>query len=261
MKLISLNTWGGKMFDPLMDFIRSHRQSTDIFCFQEIYNTKSNIKQHGDIRANLLDELIKILLNFHVFYTIEFSGYDSNSDPVDFDLTIGKAIFVKNNIQIINQGELLIYEDKSGKILKKDFSNIAITLQCINFQINGKLFTVCNFHGTPAPGTKLDTPLRLKQSTEILNFLQDRPNAKIITGDFNLLPKTKSIKMFEKDFRNLIKEFKIERTRSNLSPYFGEPDFQKFADYTFVSKDIKVLSFEVPDLEISDHLPMILEFT
>ena len=60
---------------------------------------------------------------------------------------------------------------------------------------------------------------------------------------------------------NLIKKFAIERTRSCLSPWFGSPDFQEFADYTFVSPDVNVLSFTVPDIEVSDHLPLVLEFS
>ena len=39
--------------------------------------------------------------------------------------------------------------------------------------------------------------------------------------------------------------------------FFGK---QHFADYVFVSKDVKVKKFEVPYLEISDHLPLILDF-
>lgn len=261
MKLISLNTWGGKYFDPLIKFIKQHSQDTDIFCFQEIYNTTSAVKQYKNIRANLLGELIKILPDFRVFLSTEFSGFDSNSDPVDFDLTVGKAILVKNNIPINAQGELLIYGDKTEKSLNKDFSNLPITLQYINFSTNGKAFAVGNFHGTSFPGSKLDTKLRLEQSTKIQEFLKGQQGAKILVGDFNLLPQTQSIKMLESNMRNLIKEFNIAKTRSSLSPFFGRSGFQKFADYAFISPDVRVTNFQVPDVNISDHLPMILEFS
>lgn len=261
MKLISLNTWGGKIFEPLMDFIKSQRQSTEIFCFQEIYDTKSDVKDYHQIRANLLRELKKTLPGFKIFYTPEFEGYDSCPESVDFDLTVGEAVFIKDTLQIINQEELLIYGNKLDKVLKKDFSNLPVTLQYISFTVNGKQYIVCNFHGTAFPGTKLDTPFRLKQSTDILAFLKNKVGAKIVIGDFNLLPQTESILMLEKDYRSLIKKFNIGKTRSNLSPYAKSLDFQKFADYAFVSKDITVISFEVPNIEISDHLPMILEFT
>lgn len=261
MKLVSLNTWGGKMFDPLMDFVRKHAENTDIFCFQEIYKTSSNFTNYHDVRVNIFFELTKILPNFQTFYTSEFEGFDSCPDRVDFDLTVGEAIFTKKTIQIIDQGDLLIFGDRTEKILKKDFSNLPVSLQYISFSVNNKFFTICSFHGTAFPGSKLDTPIRLKQSSDILNFLQNKSGEKIITGDFNLMPQTQSIKMLEEKYKNLIKEFHIEKTRSNLSPYAGKIDFQKFADYTFVSKDINVTGFEVPNLEISDHLPMILDFS
>ena len=41
----------------------------------------------------------------------------------------------------------------------------------------------------------------------------------------------------------------------------GKPDFQKFADYVFVSPDVNVESFSVPDIDISDHMPLVLEFS
>ena len=37
MKLVSLNTWGGKAYKPLIDFIKQQARDTDIFCFQEVW--------------------------------------------------------------------------------------------------------------------------------------------------------------------------------------------------------------------------------
>lgn len=261
MKLISLNTWGGKLFEPLIKFIKQYSFDIDIFCFQEIYDTASSVKQFHNIRANLLVELKQLLPDFQVFYTLEFSGYDSNPDHVDFDLTVGEAIFIHKDIKIHSFGKLPISGDKSDTVLKTDFSNLPVTLQSIDFVISNEQFTVCNFHGNAFPGTKLDTKLRLEQSKKISDFLKTKQGAKILVGDFNLLPQTQSIKMLEDNMRNLIKEFNIQRTRSKHSPFYGKSGFQKFADYTFVSNEVKVKSFEVPKVEISDHLPMILEFS
>lgn len=261
MKLISLNTWGGKIYQPLIVFIKKHSADTDIFCFQEIYNTISDVKQYGDIRPNLLDELIKILPDFRFFYSAEIKGFDSDPNPVDFDLTVGKTIFIRKRFQVDSGDDLLLYGDRSEKFLKKDFSNLPITLQSIDFTINKKQFVVLNIHGTSFPGTKLDTKLRLEHAAKIKDFLKSKKGEKIVVGDFNLLPGTRSIKIMEDRMRNLIKEFNIQRTRSKLSLFFGREDFQKFADYTFVSKGVEVKSFEVPKVEISDHLPMVLEFS
>ena len=244
-----------------MKFIKQQSIDTDIFCLQEIYDTKSDIKQHKDIRTNLLNELIKILPDFQVCYSVEISGFDTTPDPVDFHLTMGKTIFIKDNISVETTDDILLYGNRTEKSLKNDFSNLAVTLQTINFSIRGKKFIVVNIHGTAFPGNKLDTELRLEHSNKLKEFLASKRGAKIVVGDFNLLPETQSIKILEDDLKNLIKEFLVERTRSNLSPYAGKPDFQKFADYTFVSKEVQVKSFEVPKIDISDHLPMILQFS
>jgi exonuclease III len=37
MKLITLNTWGGRVHKKLIKFLEEN-QEVDIFCFQEIYN-------------------------------------------------------------------------------------------------------------------------------------------------------------------------------------------------------------------------------
>ena len=279
MKLISLNTWGGKNFDPLIKFVQKHKENTDIFCFQEVFSTSSDIKDYKRslknsferknfkpvynslFRANLLEELETILPKFKVFYFSVLLGYGNDADPVDFDLKFGQAIFIKKSIHINLHKNYFIHKDKIFTPPTKDFANVPTPLQKIEFNIGDKTFSIFNFHGTSYPAAKKDTRKRLKQSKRVKMIMDKSKGAKILVGDFNLSKHTKSIRMFEGEMKNLIKEFKIKRTRSRLSPFFNKSNFQKFADYTFVTSDVKVKSFEVPDVKISDHLPMILEFT
>ncbi|MBI4038457.1 endonuclease/exonuclease/phosphatase family protein [Candidatus Daviesbacteria bacterium] len=260
MKLISLNIWGGKYFDPLIDFIKQHKD-TDIFCFQEIIDTKSNIKESNEFRANLLSEIKKILTDYQTFYFPVVEGFDFGANPVDFDLSFGQAIFLNNSIKILSHEDYFIYKEENFQILEKDFSNLPTPLQYISILLDNKVFAIFNFHGRPIPGDKLDTKDRLMEAKKTKEIIDKKTGGKVLVGDFNLLPQTESIKIFQKDMRNLIAEFNIKRTRSRLSPFFGKTDFQKFADFTFVSSDVNVLDFKVPDITVSDHLPMILEFS
>ncbi|MCL5784026.1 MAG: endonuclease/exonuclease/phosphatase family protein, partial [Patescibacteria group bacterium] len=107
----------------------------------------------------------------------------------------------------------------------------------------------------PPPNSKSDTESRINQSQKINQFLKKLPREKILCGDFNLALNTQSVKILEEDMVNLIKKYQITATRNKFFP--GE---EKFADYTFVSNGINVKNFQVPDIEVSDHLPMILEF-
>ena len=261
MKLISLNTWGGKVYKPLLKFVKEQSLDTDIFCFQEVYRSDSNQRLENTIRTNLLEELAQVLPRFKIFHFPTLIGFntDTKLEKVDFDLKYGPAIFVKNSISINQQKNYFIFKNNIHDA-SEDFSNLATPLQYINLSFNGKNLAVFNFHGTCFPFNKLDAPNRLKEARKVREIMSQISGAKIIVGDFNILPQTESLNIIGGDMRNLIKEYNIERTRSKLSPFFGKPNFHKFADYTLVSKEIEVISFEVPDLNISDHLPMILEF-
>jgi endonuclease/exonuclease/phosphatase family metal-dependent hydrolase len=64
--------------------------------------------------------------------------------------------------------------------------------------------------------------------------------------------------MIEKDFRNLIKEYNIKSTRPDFKDHLDE--WNNVVDYIFVDDKIKVNNFEVINTDISDHLPLILDF-
>jgi endonuclease/exonuclease/phosphatase (EEP) superfamily protein YafD len=80
---------------------------------------------------------------------------------------------------------------------------------------------------------------------------------KIVAGDFNLNMNTKAISEFEKKFINLIKNSNFQTTRSKLYDSIAE---MPFADYIFASPEIVITNFKVVDVEISDHLPILIEF-
>lgn len=130
----------------------------------------------------------------------------------------------------------------------------------VNLAPQVKSYAIGNIHGIWQPDDKLDSPGRLMQSREIIDFFRSRSGPVIIVGDFNLFPDTESIEMFERaGYRNLIKEYNIPTTRNRLAweRYPGNPHY--FADYVFVSPEVEIVSFEVINNEVSDHLPMVLE--
>ena len=90
----------------------------------------------------------------------------------------------------------------------------------------------------------------------IVEFLKTIAHPYILCGDFNLLPDTESLKMFEAaGMRNLVKEFGVTSTRSS---FYKKP--HRFADYTLASDGVTVHDFKILPDEISDHLAMYLEF-
>lgn len=254
MKLISLNIWGGKLYDPLIQFIKRCSTDIDIFCLQEVFDTATDLKTSNGFRINFLSNLQKILKNFNV----SFSPYVQNHNTkkhVDFDLKFGLAIFVKKDIAVRETDEIFIY-GKHLEIKGRDTQNMSNKLQYSLISKHGENYNLFNIHGHWYPSDKLDTQGRINQSKKIKKFMDKKLGKKILCGDFNLYPQTKSLGILEEGMKNLIKELNIKTTRSKKYA----PN-QNFADYILVSSNIKVLDFKVLEDEISDHKAMYLEFT
>lgn len=259
MKLTCLNTWGGKIYQPLMDFIKENSGSTDIFCFQEVFYTTSDVKVIKKRRMNLYEELSRLLSHHQSYFAPCLQNYvifsRTENLKTDFNLGFGLSIFIRKDKTVNSNGDFFVYGGQDT-FNPNDLNTLPRNIQHLTFTEADKKFTICNLHGIWLRGGKKDSPSRVEQSRKINEFLSKHNGEKILCGDFNLDINTKSIKILEENLRNLIKEYNIQTTRNKLFP--GE---EKFADYTFVSKGIKVINFQVPNIEISDHLPMILQFS
>ena len=227
MKIIFLNALEGQI-DEAKQFVQQQSVDTDIFCFQESYN-------FSDPKIFCLDQLR------------DFNYVTNNKWTNDFDKYSNATFFQKKYINTDTQaiGEL--------------DENVGLGLFTCLKTPNNQTINLCNFHGHARPGDKQDTPFRLRQSQLIIDFFKNLSTPKVVGGDFNLDINTKSVSIFEENgYRNLIKEFNIPTTRNKIV-WDQYVDKQLYADFLFVSPDVKVVNFSVPNLLISDHLPMILE--
>jgi len=253
MKIVSLNTWAGRVFDPLMDFVSEQGRDTDIFCFQEVFDTptlRTIVDEH--YRTNLFFELQERLPRHIGHFASAAEGYGFIG-PVDFPLFWGLAMFLRRGLIYSRIGEAYVYgrpNTRSGG------ANTPRNLQYVTVHQDGVDYIISHFHGLWNGQGKTDTPDRLEQSRKAKALLDGVDGKKVICGDFNLLPDTESLAILEGGLVNLIKTHGITTTRSS---FYERPD--RFADYTLVSPDVEVKRFEVPRVEVSDHLPMILEYS
>ncbi len=268
MKIISLNTFGGRFLQPLLSFVAAEAPSTDVFCFQEVYSAPRPISclLEPDSCATFLQELNKILPEFVCLFSPVQDGLEL-PQPLKGEWQYGLAVFVKKAITIKNQGTFFLCNGYNS-FVPMDFATLGYNAQWLELNKAGRDITLFNVHGIAMPGHKRDTPVRLTQSQNIITVVSEHPTPTIICGDFNLLPDTASIHMIESvGLRNLITECGIKTTRGSLlkqlHPEYGASPlgFQEFADFVFVSKEVQVADFRVPDLPISDHLPLILTLT
>jgi endonuclease/exonuclease/phosphatase family metal-dependent hydrolase len=241
MKLITLNIWGGHVRDPLLDFVITHRQ-TDIFCFQEVYHNAPQKISDEDryVSLNIFSELHSLLPDHEPFFRPVVGGI------------YGIGMFVKKGIQVLEEGEVAIYDNPTYRGLGPTHCR---NLQWVKCQSNHKLYTIANVHGLWNGKGKTDAPERILQSEKIKAFLDTVQVPKVLCGDLNLRPDTESIKMVAQNMTNLIERFNVECTRTSLYP-----KAEKFADYVFISPEIFVNHFAVLQDEVSDHSPLLLDF-
>lgn len=254
MKIISLNTWGGQAFDELVKFVSANSHDTDVFCFQEVFDTNSDVKVTNGARANLFNELSLILKDFTGHRAFVEGGYDYKGS-VDFHLDYGLVTFVRNNIHVVSQESIIIHG--LGNELTGHFGEHPRNVHVLKL-IKGESIpiVIINFHGMWKKGFgKVDCPERILQSNRVREVISRYNDPKVLIGDFNLLPETDSFKILKEGLRDLISEFKIPSTRSD---FYDKPEIP-FADYALISPEIVVESFEVPRVNASDHLPLILK--
>ncbi|NQW58861.1 MAG: endonuclease/exonuclease/phosphatase family protein [Polynucleobacter sp.] len=216
--------------DPkgLEKFFTDHKKTVDIFCIQEIPETP----------INSLNDILYDYYKFH--FSKILPDYNCRADLSTF---VKKTSFDQIEQKAINVG----HSDVTPAILT-------------SFEYTNKTYNLINYHGIALPGHKNDTKSRIKASRLIIKCLNSLDGHKIIGGDFNLNPESKSIRMFEQaGYLNLIKEYNIKTTRNNNAWKLYPDGKQYYADYTLVDSDLKINSFDVINTQISDHLPMVLD--
>ncbi|MDP3734943.1 MAG: endonuclease/exonuclease/phosphatase family protein [bacterium] len=273
LTVLSLNVWNGRRHDELLEYLSRQSAEVDIFCLQEMSSTDTVIAaDRTDQSVNLLQDFRAALANFEGYFApvCQLLGVAADGIHVEFAFQVGLAMFIRRTLPLLSPPEnVFVFGEYNKPVRMENKYRTQLrphpfilapprTLQYVAVEYGGEPYLVYNFHGLWNGGPKVDTDERLKQSQRIRELLEHhRSYKKIFVGDFNLNLETVSLEMIEEagGFRNLVFEYGIGTTRSVL---YLERDRSPFADYALVSEDVRVTSFEVPKVAVSDHLPLIV---
>lgn len=241
MKLITLNLWGGHLRNRLLRFIHANRD-VDIFCLQEVYHNahRTVTYESRELSLHIFSDLQKLLPDHHAIFKPAVEN------------VYGIGMLIKNNIDILSEGEILIHEKQHYPGIGLNHSRNLQWVQCESEQ---GLYSILNVHGLWTGRGKGDTPERIAQSQRIRHFMDNVTTPQILCGDFNLRPDTESMKILEHGMENQITRTGVQSTRTH---YYTKPE--KYADYILTSPTIRVNSFSVMPDEVSDHCPLFLDF-
>ncbi len=241
MKLISLNIWGGHVYEPLLEFI-NHYQEVDVFCLQEVYSNASDkiTTEERWVALHILEEISLRLPTHQILFKPIVNGI------------YGIAMLIHKHHKIIAHGAVCIFDNPNYSGRGPTHSRF---MQWAHINNNNHDYIILNIHGLWNGQGKLDSTDRLIQAEIVANFIKKQNQPTILCGDFNLRPDTNSIKIISEGMCDLIKHYNIQSTRTSFYP-----KEEKFADYIFTSKEVKVLDFSVLQNEVSDHAPLLLDF-
>jgi endonuclease/exonuclease/phosphatase family metal-dependent hydrolase len=254
MKLICLNIWGGRAGrDGLLAFLNAHRDA-DFIALQEVWSAPYEGLEgaaaggrpltHDDIMITGKQEIAALLDGHAVFF-----------HPHHLD-DYGLMMLVAKRLEVIESGDVFVHRER-GYIPEGDIGHHARNVQFVTVATPTGPISVMNFHGLWNGQGKGDSADRIAQSRRLIDFLAGRREAFVLSGDFNLAPDTLSLKMLEQaGLKNLVAEFGVTSTRTSLYTRPG-----RFADYVFISASVAVRAFRVLPDEVSDHAPLMLEFS
>lgn len=242
LTIVSLNIWGGKLKQPLLDFFRRYSEAVDVFCLQEVFNGASDSQRPEYIKGFDLETFTHISECLPLHHGI-FSNVQDGEE--------GDAMFVRSSIKIRDQGQHFVF--RWFNALEDMGDTLGRALQYVQLDKGGNRWTVGHFHGLWVPAGKGDNPSRISQSEKVREKVDNLDGKKVICGDWNLNPDTQSLRILDQDMRNLVLESGITSTRTSFYDKLG-----KFADYMVVSKDVNVSDFKVLSDEVSDHSPLYL---
>lgn len=245
LKVISLNTWyGGKLFEQMATFLK--KENADILLLQEVYNS------HDTSLADNYRSFSLLPTEFDLKYSAFAPAFKQNFG--NFRVDQGNAIV--SRWPIANQN-IVFYDtpydpDYTESPLK--FEYIARNLQIVDITIpDVGVVTVGNTQGIWGLDGG-DSERRLHMSQVIVDTLKNK-NRVILGGDFNLKPNTKTILKIEDHFTNV---FKDELTTTFNMKRKDNPGYATaVVDMAFVSPHMSIGEHYCPEVDISDHLPLI----
>ena len=237
--------------EEIFRFINSEKP--DIICFQEFY-TKNNNQLSEKYISNALENQYYS----HIDYTIQ-----NNTANYGIATYSKYPIINKGVIQFKNSTNTSIYTDV---LVDKDTIRVFNNhLQSIRFNRNNYSF-ISNSKSMNDDRMKeiMDISYRLRdafikraeQSQIVSNHVKNAPYPVFICGDFNDVPVSYTYHVISKG----LKDSFMEAGEGIGNTYIGKfPSFR--IDYILHNKSITCHEFEIKKVKLSDHYPIVGEFS
>mgnify|MGYP001241821215 CR=1 FL=1 len=238
MKVLQLNAWAGNLTPEIVRML--DREDPDIVCLQEVISV--------DRTAKILQSLEE-LLEAHTFKYVYYSPL------VQFRYMHGHA---QRGNAVLSKYPILQQDTfwTNGGAFQPDFeysmgwNSARGVAHCLIDAPDGPIHVVTN-HGYHVREHKNGTAETLAACQQIADYCQQLEGKVVLTGDFNLVPRSDSLEVLNRTMRNLCIEHDVQTTRNHLTTK------TEVCDYIFVNDAVTVEDFAVLDDVVSDHKALV----
>ena len=255
MKLISVNIWVKlDNCSSVIAFLRS--ENADIICLQEVSSTPSwNQSKYN--KKQYIDQELSLLYPFCYRWPL-FSTSSLGTSARDVWWVMEQGNYILSKLPILEWKNEFYHKEYSYITDWSDWrsSNHGRALTSAKIKTPHWDVFIANVHGCRT-SDKLWTERTKKQIDFFINTCAKYEQV-ILVWDFNLLPETEEIKLIDSLYTNAGKKYWITATRSDFNDWLDK--WNQIVDYILISQKLKINTFTVPNLPISDHLPLIAEF-
>jgi endonuclease/exonuclease/phosphatase family metal-dependent hydrolase len=246
LKVISLNMWwGGHLFPQLLGFLKS--EDADVILLQEVYDSREpDLPQNYHSMA-----VLQAKLNYP--QNIFAQAYLEKKD--NYLIPHGNAIVTKLPVKEFTQSFMTEPTKSYYQDTPEYWPIMPALLQHAQLEAGGQEVNFYNMHGVWDMDGDNYSQRRQQMVEVILSQTKNKPNV-ILAGDSNAKPTNPAMRNLEKQLKPVF--------GSDLKTTFNmrrkdNPGYATAAvDLMYTSPDMKVLSRDCPDIDISDHLPLVV---
>jgi endonuclease/exonuclease/phosphatase family metal-dependent hydrolase len=246
LKVICLNLWqGGNLMDGILDFLAT--ENADILLLQEVYDSTDATLPNNYRSIEVLTAALK-------YEHCEFAPAMLDKVPEGKVLS-GNAIFSRFPLQ---PHEAVFFNEPFRERDAHDPKEFPITprnLQHVTASLPDHELNLFNFQGVWDLDGDNYSPQRKQMSDVIIKAIQGKPNV-ILAGDTNAKPTNPAIAAIEEYLHSV---FGNELTTTFNMLRKDNPGYATaVVDMMFVSPTITVQDYACVNVDISDHLPLVV---
>lgn len=249
LKHIQINIYKGNYFDSLISFLK--KENPDFISMQEV--TWGLFNHFEDKKVNLFEKIRDLLSMEGVcYFDWKIRGNVGS---------LGNAVFSKfpiidHKVTVLKDPEEIEFEFVESE---KGFPSAPRHLLDAVCQVNNRKIHIMSWHGAwTAPPADTDETLRQSKIVrEYLGRLNSENSPFLIGGDLNSTTDKKTVLMISEVANNLMIGARVKQTTHPKIHKIAPRGF--LVDYIFTSDHFRLKSLYVPEIIVSDHLPVVAE--